>query len=77
MFHGVMDDYSWSITFLKCSKNNKADTTPILLDYALEIYDLSSGVATYNRRKTTLILVKKFKFRELWESYIEASSAYN
>lgn len=77
MFHGVMDDYSWLITFLKFSTNNKAETTLTLLDYTSEIYGFSPGVAVDKTRKITLILRKKSKFRKLSGSYIAASSVNN
>ena len=40
MLYGAIDGYSWLITFLQSSTNNKAEAAVSLFEQALEIYDV-------------------------------------
>ena len=40
MLYGAIDGYSWLITSLQCSTNNKAEAAVSLFEQAWEIYDV-------------------------------------
>ena len=58
VLHGAIDDYSYLITFLQCSTNNKAMAATTLFDYLSETYSLSLTIRTNKGGESTLIYKK-------------------